>query len=174
MRRNEIVAIWTRMGDPCTWITEGLWVITRYGCEKWGIDLRRLWCLLLKKHCYFSPPDTFQFKCEYIQTTVRKKTEGTCNFQAGHCLLSLQTFNPKTQNNAVLISCLIHLWNPIQWQKCTKVHQLTRPSCKVVNQKYLSFSLLVHGNNCAEQNACSFLYFTTWATKPLYEDTCAL
>lgn len=162
------------MGDPCTWITEGLWVITRYDCEKWGIDLRRLWCLLLKKHCYFSPPDTFQFKCEYIQTTVRKKTEGNCNFQAGHCLLCLQTFNPKTQNNAILISCLIHLWNPIQWQKCTKVHQLTRPSCKVVNQKYLSFSLLVHGNNCAEQKACSFLYFTTWATKPLYEDTCAL
>jgi len=42
LRRNEIVAIWTRMGDPCTCITEGLWVITRYGYEKWGIDLRRL------------------------------------------------------------------------------------------------------------------------------------
>ncbi len=82
-------------------------------------------------------------------------------FWTGHYLLSLQTFNPKTQHNAVLISFLIHLWNPIQWQKHTKVHQLTRPSCKVVNQRYLSFSLLVHGNHCAEQKACSFLYFTT-------------
>ncbi len=122
--------------------------------------------MLLKKHCYFSPPDTFQFKCEYIQTTVRKKTEGTCNFQAGHCLLSLQTFNPKTQHNAVLISFLIHLWNPIQWQKRTKVHQQTRPSCKVVNKRYLSFSLLVHGNHCTEQKACSFLYFTREPQNP--------